>query len=58
MQFYCAHALQRYVLTLSLALSWTDGQILIVIAITVNTYALNCILYIHCILCVLSWHIK
>jgi len=44
MQFYCAHALQRYVLTLGLALSWTVGQILIVIVITVNTYALNCIL--------------
>jgi len=26
MQFYCAYALQRYVLTLGLAPSCTDGQ--------------------------------
>jgi len=44
MQFYCAHAVQRYVLTLGLASSCTDGQFFSDIVITVNTYALNCIL--------------
>jgi len=44
MQFYCAYALQRYVLTLGLALSWTGGQFFSDTVITVNTYMLNCVL--------------